>query len=197
MGLFDADIDFDKDPIDLFGTHSNEQAAAYTRQASEEALQLQKDLFNQLYGDAAPVRESRDAALGLLRGIQEGTFTPSASPGLGYRVGEAVGDVRAQAAARGKLYSGGREMAEQDVTSRAVQQDYNDAVNRLLNLAGYSTQDLNTQNALLQQNVGSQGNQLFNQGIQNANQQINRQNFYQDVGSAGSAIGGYFAGGGR
>ena len=186
-----------EDPMDLFGTHSNREAARLIQQSSREGLDLQEELFNQLLADAGPVRDSRNQAINLLRGINDGTFTPARNPGFDFRLNEGIQNIRARNAAGGKLFSGGREIQEQNFAATEAANDFNNSVNRLLNLAGFSTQDLNTNNALLQNNINQQSNQLQRIGAANAMGIVGDANARNNALNTAAFTGGFFLGGGR
>jgi hypothetical protein len=165
MGLFDS-LNKVLDPGDLFGARASKRAGDVQAQMSAEALQLQKDLASQLRADQAPVLDFRNRALELIKQYQGGGYTPIADPGTEYATQQQERNVNALSAATGKLGSGGRLMKVQDIRAGAAANSTNNALDRLLNMGGFSTTDLNTQNSFLQGNVNQQA--ALEQDIGNA-----------------------------
>lgn len=156
MGILDRF----KDPLDLFGNKATDQATAIQQQFSQLSLGLQRDFFDQLRDDQAPVRETRNLAIDRL---QNNAPLPD-DPNLGFQTSEGLRAIRNQAAARGKLNSGGRFRTEQDFVSGLNAQSTGNQLNRLLNIAGFQTTDLNQNNALTQSNLAGQTNSLLGLG---------------------------------
>jgi hypothetical protein len=165
MGLFSS-LNKILDPGDLFGARAAESAGDVQAQTSAQALQLQKDVAGQLRADQLPVLEFRNRALDLIKQYQSGGYTPIADPGSAYTQQQQERNVNALSAATGKLGSGGRLTRLQDVRAGIAGNDTNNALGRLLNLGGFSTTDLNTQNSFLQGNANQQS--ALEQDIGNA-----------------------------
>ena len=164
------------DPLDLFGGQAARQAGEIQTQLADMSLQLERDFFNQLREDEAPVRDVRNKALEFLQGIQSGETSLSADPSLGFRQDNAVRDIGKSFAASGKFNSGGRLVAEQDATSQLASQDTNSQMNRLLSLAGFETGDLLANNQLIAANTDSQANQMQNLAAINQSRDFSQQN---------------------
>lgn len=175
MGLFDdlnptkVFSDFDgtggtfnrlADPLDLFGGRANKQASDVQSALAAEALALQKEFADLLQKDAAPVRNTRDLAIGALRNGSPLQLDPS----LGFQRNELVNRLNRGAVASGKFNSGQRLQQTQDLDASLASNATRQAQNRLLNIAGFNTRDLSNQNSLLQRNFDQQGNQIQFQG---------------------------------
>lgn len=157
------------DPLDLFGGQANRLASDIQSQLAQIGLDLERDFFNQLREDEAPVRDVRNQALEQLRLVQTGEAQLPQDPSLGFRQANAQRDIGTASAARGKFFSGGRQVAEQDAFAQLASDDTNRQLSRLLNLSGFETQDLLGSNQLIAQNTDSQGNLQNNlSGINNA-----------------------------
>lgn len=168
MGLFSKLRNSLEDPLDIFGGKAQSEATAVQRQMSQEGLDLQRELFYRLFSDQAPVRESRDQAIGLLSQLQSGEFKPFLDPSMGFRRDQDIMDFRKMQAARGRLTAGDTFTGEQDINAQYEAGAVNDYINRLLNLAGFSTQDVANTNPILQNNVGMRGGIMQNMGNINA-----------------------------
>jgi hypothetical protein len=164
------------DPLDLFGAQAGRQAADIQTQMADMGLQLERDFFNQLREDEAPVRDVRNQALDFLQGIQSGTESLTADPSLGFRTENAVRDIGTSAAAAGKFNSGGRLVAEQDASAQLASQDTGSQINRLLNLSGFETGDLLANNQLIAANTDSQANQMQNLAAIDQSRGVGRSN---------------------
>ena len=191
MGLFSDIAGALKDPLDLFGGRAQERATDIQATLSSEGLDLQRALFNQLFEDQAPIREARDRAIGLLDNLE---FSPD--PSLDFRREEGLRDIRQQQAALGKLGAGERFVREQDFESRLAGEDLNQALSRILNLAGFSTQDLTQTNPVLQQNIGSQADLMNRLGFIRGNDIVGRSNIRNQAINSGFGLLGFFNPGG-
>ena len=164
------------DPLDLFGGIANRQAGEIQSELAEIGLQLERDFFNQLRDDEAPVRDVRNQALQFLQGIQDGSTSLQQDPSLGFRQDNAARDIRTAAAATGKFNSGGRLVAEQDARAQLASEDTGSQINRLLNVAGFETGDLLTNNQLIAQNTDARINQGQNIAAINQSSDLGRSN---------------------
>lgn len=182
------------DPLDLFGGQANRLASDIQGELADIGLQLERDFFNQLREDEAPVREARNQALGFLQQVQQGEAQLPSDPALPFQQQNALRDIRRAAAARGKFFSGGRLEAEQDALAQLQSRDTSSQLNRLLNLAGFQTQDLLGSNQLIAQNTDAQVNQLQNIGAIRQAGNIGQSNallnlFDQGAGVFGDSVG--------
>lgn len=177
------------DPGDVFGREATEVAGEIDMRLMEEALNLRKELFGELRETQEPVRGARDEALGMIRGLRTGDFSLPQDPTVPFQTEEASRNIRNMMAARGKLNSGGRLMAEQDAAAQIASQDINRNINRLLNMAGFSTGDLSSSNALLTGAAGGiAGSQIgLNQAASNA--AIRNQNVTNQMLNTGLTLG--------
>lgn len=150
------------DPLDLFGGQANRLAQDIQSQLARMGLDLERNFYNQLREDEAPVREARNAALAALQGLQDGSYQLPVDPSLEFRERQALEDINKAAAAQGKSLAGGTRMAEQDALAGLRSASTQSQLNRLLNLAGYQTDDLFGSNSLISANTNAQANQLQN-----------------------------------
>ena len=179
------------DPLDLFGGQAARQASDIQLQLGDLGLQLQREFFNVLQADQAPVLATRDAAIGQIQGLRQGGEIPL-DPSLQYQIGEQQRQLGTNLAARGKFNSGQRYVGEQDIAAGLTSQNVNQGVNRLLNLAGFQTSDLLNSNALLGQNVNAQAGQMQNQGAIQAAGRIGQLNAFNNLlGNAAGFAGQY------
>lgn len=180
------------DPLDIFGGQANRLAGQIQGELADIGLALERDFFNQLREDEAPVREVRNQALDRIQRIQRGEATLATDPSLGFRQENVLRDIRASAAAQGKFGSGGRLVAEQDALAQLASQDTGQQVNRLLNLAGFETGDLLSSNQIIASNTDAQANQLQNIGAISQSRDVGRSNALFNVLGQGSQIASQF-----
>lgn len=178
------------DPLDLFGGQANRLARDVQRQLAQMGMDLESDFFNQLREDEAPVREARDAALAALRGLEDGSYQLPTDPALAFQERNALQDINKAAAAGGKSLAGGTRMAEQDALGGLRSQSTNQQLNRLLNLAGYQTQDLLGSNQLIAANTDAQANQRQNMSAINNAYRVGQSNAVFDVLGQGARFAG-------
>ena len=178
------------DPGDLFGGQASADAAQLQEDAAYQNYILQKGVFDKLWADQGPMRETRDTALGAIDDINNGGSVPF---GPGYQAQKRnLLDSNARGyAARGKLLSGERLTADQQGVSRLASNETQKGTNRLLNLAGFSTQDMTNQNQLLQRNINSQSTALNDIGAARASGLMGEQNAMNDLFGTAAAAGGY------
>jgi len=187
-------------------------AAATTAAATDEATQLQREMYQQTREDQAPYREAGYNALAQMQrtagnvpgafNFGAGDFT--ADPGYGFRLSEGQKALDRQAAARGGLISGralkeaaryGQEMGSQEfgnAFNRALT-SYNTGVasenqlyNRQAALSGIGQTATNLVGQAGQNYGTSVGNALINQGANAGNARMAAASAY---GSALSGIG--------
>ncbi len=112
----------------------NQQIAAQT-DATNRALQLQADMYNQNRADLAPWRAVGSNALASLAG-QVGQGWGPGSPGYDFQFNEGIRAVDNSAAARGMLMSGAQAKAAQRFGQGLAAQGRGEELNRLQALAG-------------------------------------------------------------
>jgi hypothetical protein len=178
------------DPLDLFGGQANRLASDLQAELAELGLELERDFFQQLREDEAPVRDVRNQALAFLQAIESGDAQLSADPNLQFRESQVLEQIGKSAAAQGKFGAGGTRLAEQDALAQLTQQDTQSQLNRLLNLSGFQTQDLLGSNALIAQNTDSQANQLANINAINQAGSLGQSNAIFNVLNQGSRLAG-------
>lgn len=181
------------DPGDWLGTQAAEQAADIQERAAEANYNLQRDMFDRLWQDSEATRETRNEALGGINRLNAGGSVQF-SPSYETQNQNMLDRNSRQYAARGKLLSGERMMADSAGASALASNEVQRGTNRLLNMAGFSTQDLGNQNRLLGHNVGQQGQALQDAGTAKASGIVGTQNAYNDLMNTGAQIGGYFYG---
>lgn len=196
MGFFDKITGQLEDPLDLFGGRAQERATQVETALNREGLQLQRELFDQLMADQAPVISARDEALSLLQMLQGGEFEPFQDPSLDFRRREGLRDIRNAAAAQGKFFAGERFLNEQDLEAGLASDSIGRAINQILNLAGFSTADVASTNPTIASNVGARGGILQNLGGVQARGIIGRANARNQGLNTGATLLGYGFGGG-
>lgn len=110
--------------------------------AAENALKLQREMFEYQQSLLAPYRKAGEAALGRLTGAM-GLGGPAQQqqmlemdPGYGFRLGEGMKALERMQAARGNMLSGGALKAGQRYAQDYASGEYSNAYNRLANIAG-------------------------------------------------------------
>ena len=161
---------------DLFLGGAAEKAAQYQQNAALQGLNLQKQGYQALQRDAAPVNNVRDLALARIGLVNQGGYMPEQTPGVQYQRDLANQQIAAGAAARGKYDSGQRYMAQQDAQAGLVSQDVGNQLSRLGQLAGFGVgQNLNY-NSLIGGNRNLQGAAMQEYGTQGAAGTIGQSN---------------------
>lgn len=183
------------DPLDLFGGQAATEAHNLQARLAELGLNLESDFFNQIRDQQAPVRNARDAALQFLRQVQSGESELPADPSLGFQEDNALRDISKISAAQGKSLAGGTRIAEQDALATLKSQSTQNQLNRILNIAGYQTNDLLNGNSLIAQNTDSQAN--LSSGINSLNNasRIGQSNAIMNLGAQGGRLAGSVLGG--
>lgn len=178
------------DPLDLFGGQASRMAADIQSQLAEMGLTLERDFYNQLREDEAPVREARNAALAALQGLQDGSYQLPEDPALALQERNALTDINKMAAAQGKSLAGGTFEAQQDALGALRSNSTQKQLSRLLNLSGYQTNDLLGSNSLIARNTDSQANQMQNLNAINQSYDIGQSNAVLNVMGQGSRFAG-------
>lgn len=119
-----------------------EAAANQQAEAARNALQLQRDMFNYQKELLDPYRKRGEAALTRLSGALglEGPAQPQQmlemDPGYGFRLGEGMKALERMQSARGSMLSGGAMKAGTEYAQKFASGEYNNAYNRLADIAG-------------------------------------------------------------
>lgn len=119
-----------------------EAAANQQAEAARNALQLQREMFEYQKELLDPYRKRGEAALTRLSGALglEGPAQPQQmlemDPGYGFRLGEGMKALERMQAARGNMLSGGALKAGQRYAQDYASGEYQNAYNRLANIAG-------------------------------------------------------------
>jgi len=154
-------------------------AAAATAAATNEATQLQREMFQQQRQDQMPWLKAGEQALNKLIPMTDytkfGMDQFQADPGYAFRLSEGQKTLDRSAAARGGLISGaalkaagryGQEMGSQEYQNafNRYQTERNAALNPLQSLAGVGQTTANQLGAAGQNYATNVGNALINQG---------------------------------
>lgn len=179
---------------DPLGTKATQASNTAQLNASKFDLATQKELFNILQESKQPVLNAQNYAIDYLGGIGNGTQQLATNPSLQYQLDTGLNDIATGAAAHGKYNSGGRYVNQQDYASGLASQDTSQNIDRLLNLAGYSTNQVTSVNPLLNNAAFGQG--TANLGIQGARNQgyYNATDLQNTLLNSGLQLGGAYAG---
>jgi hypothetical protein len=119
-----------------------QEAAQTQAQAAQNALALQREMFEYQKGLLEPYRTAGTKALERLSGAM-GLGGPGSQqqmlemdPGYGFRLGEGLKALERMQASRGNFLSGGALKAGQRFAQDTASQEYGNAYNRLANIAG-------------------------------------------------------------
>lgn len=119
-----------------------EKAAEQQAQAAQNALALQREMFEYQKGLLEPYRTAGTAALERLSGAMglggqaQQQKMLEMDPGYGFRLGEGLKALERMQAARGNMLSGGAMKAGQRYAQDYASGEYGNAYNRLANIAG-------------------------------------------------------------
>ena len=119
-----------------------EAAAEQQSQAAQNALALQREMFEYQKGLLEPYRTAGTAALKRLEGAlglggaAQSQQTLEMDPGYGFRLGEGMKALERMQSARGNMLSGGAMKAGQRYAQDYASGEYGNAYNRLANIAG-------------------------------------------------------------
>jgi len=177
-------------------------AARTSADATNQATQLQRDMFNQQQQNQAPFLAAGQTALNALIPLATnyqkfGMDQFTQDPGYAFRMKEGMNALNNQAAARGGLISGNALKAAQGYGQEMGSQEYQNAFNRyqlerqarlgpLQSLAGVGQTSANTLGQAGQNYATNVGNALTNQAAISGNAGMVGTNAY---GSALSGIG--------
>jgi len=177
------------------GANAAEQAAETQSQAAQNALALQREMFDYQKSLLAPYQEAGTAALKRLSGAM-GLGGPGSQqqmlemdPGYGFRLGEGLKALERMQASRGNFLSGGALKAGQRFAQDTASQEYGNAYNRLANIAGLG-QTAGTQMGGAAAGFGtSAGNIMGQEANALAAGRMGRASAY--TGAIGGALGSY------
>lgn len=119
-----------------------EKAAEQQAQAAQNALALQREMFEYQKSLLEPYRTAGTAALERLSGAMglggqaQQQKMLEMDPGYGFRLGEGMKALERMQAARGNMLSGGALKAGQRYAQDYASGEYGNAYNRLANIAG-------------------------------------------------------------
>jgi hypothetical protein len=172
-----------------------EKAAETQSQAAQNALALQREMFEYQKSLLEPYRTAGTKALERLSGAM-GLGGPGSQrqmlemdPGYGFRLGEGLKALERMQASRGNFLSGGALKAGQRFAQDTASQEYGNAYNRLANIAGLG-QTAGTQMGGAAAGFGtSAGNIMGQQANALAAGRIGRQSAYSNA--IGGALGSF------
>jgi hypothetical protein len=194
----------------LFGASqqadATQNAANITGAATDRAVQLQNEQYQQMRADQAPYRAAGQTALNALIPLATnykkfGTDEFQQDPGYQFRLSEGQRAMARTAPNRGGLVSGNSLKAMQDYSQNYASNEYTNAFNRyqternaqlqpLQSLAGVGQSATNFGNVAGANNANTVGNALISQANNAANAGMIRSNAYGNAfSSIGSAYG--------
>lgn len=128
----------------VLGKSNAKKAANAQVKVGEQALALQKQMYDQSRADLAPWREAGGTAIkGGLAMLMPG-YDYTASPGYQFRLDEGNRAIENSAASKGMLMSGGTLKDIDRFSQGLAASDYNDQFNRMMAIAGGGQQAVNT-----------------------------------------------------
>ncbi len=189
----------------LVSSHSASQASRAQENASNQANETQRYMFDQQRADQAPYRQVGTGALNALGGmygigpngekIAPDFSSFAQTPDYKFAFDQGISALDKSAAARGRLNSGGQMKGITRFGQGLATQNFNNYANRLASLAGIG-QSANAQGAAAGQNYANQvGNNLQNAGNARASGYINNANSFNNVLSQGANAFGMYRGG--
>jgi hypothetical protein len=194
----------------LFGASqqadATQNAANITGAATDRAVQLQNEQYQQMRADQAPYRAAGQTALNALIPLATnyqkfGADQFQQDPGYQFRLSEGQRSMAHSAGNRGGLVSGTSLKAMQDYAQNSASNEYTNAFNRyqsernaqlqpLQSLAGVGQSSTNFTNAAGANNANTVGNALISQAGNAANAGMIGSNAYGNAfSSIGSAYG--------
>jgi hypothetical protein len=125
----------------IIGSNQEKKAAQIAANANQQAINLQRDIFNQTQANYKPWLDIGKAALPQIQGaVLNGDMSKFyASPDYQFRLAEGQKALERSAAARGGLLSGGTLKALSDYGQNTAAGEYGNWLNRLGTLAGYGS----------------------------------------------------------
>lgn len=184
------------------------KAADASQHATDETVELQREMFQTVREDTAPWREIGEEALtSISAGLADGSFDLSkfdfeADPGYQFRLGEGMKALDRGAAARGNLLSGAQIKAGQRFAQDFASNEYQNVFNRQALAKQQKFNQLSTMAGMGQTGVAqsasagmNMANQSGNALMQNASNQMDAAYYkgnalatmYGNLGEAGGA----------
>jgi hypothetical protein len=154
----------------IIGSSQEKKAAQIAANANQQAIDLQRDIFNQTQANYKPWLDIGKSALpGIKKAVIGGDMSGFyKSPGYQFRLDEGLKAVDRGAGARGLLGSGARLKALSDYGQGTASSEYQNYLNNLYNVAGMG-QTGAAGTASAGANYGSNaGNAMINAGAQRA-----------------------------
>jgi hypothetical protein len=145
----------------ILGGKGAKKAAKAQVQLGREALDLQKQMFEEGRTDLAPWREAGGQAIGQGLAMLQPGYDYTASPGYQFRFNEGQRAVDSSAAAKGMLMSGGTLKDLTRFGQGVAAADFNDQFNRVMSVAG-GGQQAATSTAGLGQNYANSASGILN-----------------------------------
>lgn len=152
----------------IMQANAAEAAAEQQAGAAQNALALQREMFEYQKGLLEPYRTAGTSALKRLEGALGlgGQAQPQQmlemDPGYGFRLGEGMKALERMQAARGNMLSGGAMKAGQQYAQNYASGEYGNAYNRLANIAGLG-QTTGTQLGTAAQQFGTNASGVMGQ----------------------------------
>jgi hypothetical protein len=150
----------------VIGAHAAKKAANAQTKMGEEAIQLQRDMYNQSREDLAPWRQAGGQAIQQGFAMLQPGYDYKTSPGYDFRFNEGQRAIESGGAAKGMLMSGGTLKDLARFGDGLASADYNDQFNRMMAVAG-GGQQAATSTGQFGANMANQGAGIL-QGIGNA-----------------------------
>lgn len=128
----------------VLGGKGAKKAAKAQTKLGQQALALQKQMYEQSRADLAPWREAGGAAIGQGLAMLQPGYDHTTSPGYDFRLSEGMRAVENSAASKGMLMSGGTLKDLTRFAQGTAAADYHDQFNRVMAVAGGGQQAANT-----------------------------------------------------
>ena len=163
----------------VVGSAASDRATRAQRSAAMQANDLQWQMFQQQREDLAPWRQAGNEALNKLQTLNPQSLAND--PGYQFRLQQGLNAVNSSASARGNANSGATMKALTQYGQNFASNEYQNAYNRLANLAGLGQTGTN----LGVQSAGQYGqavsNNLIGLGNARAASQINQANNFSNL----------------
>jgi hypothetical protein len=183
-----------------FQGEAAKEAARTQATAAQNALALQREMFDYQKGLLEPYQQAGTAALGRLTGVMGLGGQPATGgqqmlemdPGYAFRLGEGMKALERLQAARGNMLSGGAIKAGQRFAQDVASQEYGSAYNRLANIAGLGQTTGTQLGAAGQQFGATAGETMAQQANALAAGRVGRTSAYtQGINTAANAFGNF------
>jgi hypothetical protein len=183
-----------------FQGEAAKEAARTQATAAQNALALQREMFDYQKGLLEPYQQAGTAALGRLTGVMGLGGQPATGgqqmlemdPGYAFRLGEGMKALERLQAARGNMLSGGAIKAGQRFAQDVASQEYGSAYNRLANIAGLGQTTGAQLGAAGQQFGATAGETMAQQANALAAGRVGRTSAYtQGINTAANAFGNF------